>query len=91
MYEIPTEERTVYITSVIHLTDRQARPTNRGLTLSEPAPGSVLLVGGETGVAWQRWFSTGLWHKTGGSKGRPWDWMLSQETLVLAYSAPERV
>ena len=91
MYDIPKQAAPpVYITSAICLTDSKGRPTNRGLTTPEPQPGSVVLVEGPTGTAWQRWHRTGLWHKTGGSKPQPWDYLLQQANLVLAYSAPPR-
>ena len=78
-------------TPLIYLTDSQRLPTNRGLTMEEPTPGSVVLVMGPTGTAWQRYFTTGEWHRCGGGRPRSWGWLLRQKNLVLAYSAPERV
>lgn len=56
----------------------------------EPEPGSVVLTMGEFGTAWQRHFSDGLWHRTGGGKPKDWAEMLRQRNLVLVYDAPVR-
>lgn len=57
---------------------------------AEPNCGSVVLTQGEFGTAWQRQFSTGLWHRAGGGKPHDWAWMLTQRNLVLVYDAAER-
>lgn len=57
----------------------------------EPLPGSVVLINGEYGTAWQRHFSDGLWHRTGGGRAKTWAEMLWHRNLVLVYDAPERV
>lgn len=58
----------------------------------EPEPGSVVLVNGEYGTAWQRYFDDGLWHSVRGGRGRTWEEMLArQRNMFLAYDAPIRV
>lgn len=76
-----------------HITDHLARfvwcvaPEDQ----TEPEPGSVVLLGGDWGTAWQRNFSDGLWHSTrrrGGPKD--WAWLLSRRNLRLVYDAERR-
>jgi hypothetical protein len=42
-------------------------------TKPEPPPGSVVLVHGVTGTAYQRFFSDGLWHAAGAVNGIGWN------------------
>lgn len=56
----------------------------------EPRPGSIVLVHGEFGTAWQRQFSTGLWTRAGGGRARDWAWLMTQRNVLLAYAAPVR-
>jgi len=73
----------------IPMTDSRGRPI-----LSEcepqPEPGSVVLVNGEYGTAWQRFYSDGLWHSVLHQRTRDWDELLRQRNLVLVYDAPAR-
>lgn len=66
--------------------------TSAGYTLDhqEPTMGSVVLVGGEYGTAFQRHFSDGKWHRTGGGRPKSWAFMLNQRNLVLVYEPAER-
>lgn len=57
---------------------------------TEPLHGSVVLSGGPHGTAWQRHFSDGLWHRTGGGRGRTWREVMSHRNLVLVYDAAPR-
>ena len=59
--------------------------------ITEPEPGSVILMGGAWGTAWQRWYIDGLWHSTR-DKGGPktWEWLLRTRNIVLAYDAEPR-
>lgn len=57
----------------------------------EPRRGSVVLVDGIYGTAFQRLFSDGLWHSAAGSlHGRSWLWLLGQRNLVVVYDADIR-
>lgn len=75
---------------LIPLTDDRGRPLLSGDDLFEPEPGSVVLVNGQFGQAWQRRFDDRLWHSTGGGRGRTWERMLQHRNLVLVYDAIER-
>lgn len=68
------------------ITDTFGRLVGSG---EEPPLASVVLVGGETGVAWQRMHRTGKWHHTDG-RIRSWNSMLGRRNLVLVYEAPAR-
>lgn len=57
---------------------------------NEPNPGSVVLTQGEFGTAWQRWFTDGMWHRTGSAQRKDWAWMVRQRNLVLVYEADTR-
>jgi hypothetical protein len=57
--------------------------------VDQPKPGSVLLVGGLHGVAWQRHFSDGRWHSTTGA-ARSWSSLMRQRNVVLVYNAERR-
>ena len=52
---------------------------------TEPAHGSVVLRFGETGTAYQRHFSDGLWYPAGGAV--PLTWTRLQEDALL-YDCP---
>lgn len=76
---------------VLPLTDDRARslvPANE----TEPQPGSVVLINGPFGMAWQRHFDDGLWHSTRPKDGRPreWAYLMSKRNLVLVYDAAVR-
>lgn len=75
---------------IIPLTDDRARPLLHPDDMIEPLPASVLCVNGQFGQAWQRRFDDGLWHCSGGGRGRTWEHMLTFRNLVLVYDAPER-
>lgn len=77
---------------IIRLTDDRGRPLLFGDDIAEPECGSVALVNGQYGQAWQRRFDDGRWHCTGGSKSRGKDWgnMLRYRNLVLVYDAAPR-
>ena len=75
---------------LIPITDDRARCLLPADDLFEPEPGSVLLVNGRFGQAWQRRFDDGLWHSTGGGRGRTWAHMLTYRNLVLIYDAEPR-
>lgn len=61
----------------------------------EPAEGSVVLINGETGTAYQRLFSDGLWWPASNSKhrrGRTWDVVTRKngsDPVILLHNAPE--
>lgn len=57
---------------------------------AEPEPGSVVLVNGEFGCAWQRQFDDGLWRSVRGGMPRTWAYMLGRRNLVLVYDASVR-
>lgn len=57
----------------------------------EPEPGSIVLVEGLHGTAWQRFFSDGLWHSVHeGTKPLLWVEVLEKRNLVLVYDADPR-
>lgn len=76
------------------ITDDRARliVTAPVWTELEPEPGSIVLVNGEWGCAWQRQFDDGLWRscRGRGGRGRDWAYMLARRNLVLIYDAPVR-
>ena len=57
--------------------------------MPEPEPGSILMVDGLYGVAWQRFFSDNKWHSTTGAK-RSFATLMEQRNVWLVYSAPVR-
>lgn len=57
--------------------------------IDQPEPGSVLMVGGPHGVAWQRHFSDGRWHSTTGGT-RSFRSLMRQRNVVLIYAATAR-
>ncbi len=58
----------------------------------EPEPGSVVLMNGQWGQAWQRQFDTGMWNCASGrgGRGKTWEWLLTKRNLVLVYDAAVR-
>lgn len=59
--------------------------------VSEPHPGSVLLVNGPTGTAWQRKVTDGLWYSVISRRpGRDWAGVCRFRNVVLVHSAPAR-
>lgn len=56
----------------------------------EPKPGSIILIHGEHGTAWQRQFKGGLWVRVGGGRPRDWAWVMGQRRVFLVYDAPAR-
>lgn len=56
----------------------------------EPERGSIVLVKGPHGTAWQRFFDDGLWYSARGKEGRTWEQMLTSPGLVLVYEAGPR-
>jgi len=75
---------------LIPMTDDRARCILPTAELFEPHPGSIVLINGPFGQAWQRRFDDRLWHSTGGGNGKTWEHMLRYRNLVLVYDAPER-
>ena len=75
-------------TTITPITDDRGRPLVR--RTEEPEPGSVVLVNGEFGCAWQRQFDDGLWRSVRGGKPRDWANMLTRRNLVLVYDAEVR-
>jgi hypothetical protein len=74
---------------IITITDDAGKPVSRDIP--EPEPGSVVLINGEFGTAFQRYFGgDGLWHRVGGGRGKTWQQMLTQRNLVLVYRAAVR-
>lgn len=56
----------------------------------EPPEGSVILLHGDTGTAYQRLFSTGMWHPTNGGAAITWAEVWQKGTsVVLIHLAPE--
>ncbi len=77
---------------IIPLTNDRGQPLLYGDDIAEPECGSVVLINGQFGQAWQRRFDDGRWHCTGGSKskGKEWGNMLRYRNLVLVYDAEPR-
>lgn len=75
---------------LIALTDDRGRPLLADEDNYEPEPGSVVLVHGRYGIAWQRHSRDGLWHCTLGRKPKPWDWIRKRRNVFLVYDAPEK-
>lgn len=80
---------TTLLTNPIQLTDTFGIPTVEGDEIDQPLPGSLLMVGGLHGVAWQRHFSDGKWHSTTGAT-RSFRSLLGQRNVVLVYNATPR-
>lgn len=57
--------------------------------IDQPEPGSVVMIDGPHGVAWQRFFSDGKWHSTTGAT-RSFRSIMRQRNVLLVYSAPLR-
>lgn len=59
---------------------------------AEPPHGSVVMVHGPTGTAYQRHFGSGRWHATGdGGSPRSWEDVLALSSLpvIIIYRAPK--
>lgn len=79
------------VNRLIPLTDDRGKPLLHPDDMKEPNPGSVVLVSGVFGTAWQRRFLGGRWHKVGGTTSRDWDELCrTYRNMVLVYDAPER-
>jgi hypothetical protein len=78
------------LTRLIQVTDDQGALVLDDETSYEPLPGSIIMTEGIHGTAWQRWFGDGLWHRTGSSQKKDWDYLLTKRNLVLVYDADER-
>lgn len=75
---------------MVPITDSIAKPVLHNADV-EPEPGSVVLMGGEFGSAWQKSFTDGLWYCTQRSGGgKTWAWLLTKRNLVLVYEAEVR-
>ena len=72
--------------SMTILTDHKGAPV---VQEPEPPHGSVVLVHGQTGTAWQR-FADGRWHPTRGGGGRTWEQLMCARNVILIYVAPVR-
>jgi hypothetical protein len=75
---------------LIPITDDRARLLLSEGQDQEPEPGSVVLINGEWGCAWQRQFDDGLWRSVRGGRGRDWGYILSKRNVVLIYDAAIR-
>lgn len=73
---------------IVTITDDRGKPVSDNIP--EPQPGSVMLINGEWGTAFQRYFGDGLWHRVGGGRGKAWAEMLTQRNVVLVYAASVR-
>lgn len=82
MFTIPSK-------SILPITDDRGRIVYQTNAI-EPEPGSVVLINGQFGCAWQRQFDDGQWRSVRGGKPRDWDWMLTRRNLVLVYDAVDR-
>lgn len=62
------------------------------MTHSDPEPpeGSVVLIHGDTGTAYQRLYRTGMWHPTSGAISLDWAelWQKSDQ-IILIHAAPK--
>ena len=85
---------TTMSSHLITITDDAGNPLLAPDERYEPEPGSVVLVKGAYGTAWQRFFSTGRWHPVRGNYSLSWEQMLASpltnRNLVLVYDAPKR-
>jgi len=77
-------------TRLIPITDDRGRPMVPEDECFEPECGSIVLVKGPQGTAWQRFFDTGLWYSARGKEGRTWEQMLASPGLVLVYEVGPR-
>lgn len=75
---------------MIQLTNPAGQRLPIAYDISQPDYGSVVLVEGPFGTAWQRHFADGLWYSTTGSRGRGWGHLLQQSRTILVYDAPRR-
>lgn len=75
---------------LVYFTNHKGEVIVPEMDLREPEKGSVVLTNGQWGTAWQRHFSDGLWHRSGGGRGQRWENLLTQNNLVLVYDADRR-
>lgn len=75
---------------LIHITDARRKLLLPKDDCTEPEPGSIVLVKGIYGTAWQRFFSDGLWHSVRGGRPRTWEEILTEDRVVLVYDAEPR-
>jgi len=75
---------------VIPLTDDRGRPLLPESDQYEPLPGSIVLLDGRHGTAWQRHFSDGLWHCAGRAAPKTWEQIITKRNVVLVYDAEPR-
>lgn len=71
---------------VVELTDTYG---NVVTDIDQPNPGSVIMIGGFHGVAWQRHFSDGRWYSTTGAR-RTFSSIMRQRNVLLVYAASVR-
>ena len=75
----------------VPMTGRKGEPLLPAEEMEQPVRGSVVLVGGLTGTAWQRHHADGLWHSTlSRMKAATWDEMVRRRNVVLIYDAEHR-
>ena len=64
----------------------------RELVVDQPPHGSVVMVNGATGTAYQRFYSTGLWARAGSANQYTWGQVLKLNPNikpVVIYTPPE--
>lgn len=72
------------------LTDVLGWPLVFGDDAQEPECGSILMVDGWWGTAWQRLFIDGQWHSSRGGTPRSWKQLLKRKNVILIYDASKR-
>lgn len=72
---------------MIEITDDRGNWSDRAFD-DEPAPGSVVLVGGVQGNAWQLYASDGMWHR--GKYTLDWVQVRRERNVLLIHDAPPR-
>ena len=75
---------------LIQVTDSMGRCLLDKNDNQEPEPGSVVLVGGRHGTAWQRYFNDNRWHSTRGGRPVNWHTIMCKRNVVLVYDALPR-
>lgn len=84
------EEYAVDDSGFIEITDRNGRMLLPQEDRYEPECASVVLVNGEFGSAYQRFFSDGRWHQVNGGRSITWKKLCEKPGLVLVYDAAQR-
>lgn len=77
-------------TRLITVTDDTGRQVLPADDQYEPNPGSIVLVQGRFGTAWQRMFSDGLWSTVGGRNVKTWAELCQMRGVIIVYDAEER-